>query len=101
MAKRFSSRSLIKRLASSAGLAFVVVLTAETAFADRTDDERADQFSRNILSTLTEDNAADLALLTQFYIEREMKPVWVDDEAPTERARELLHVWRSLPMTRT
>jgi murein L,D-transpeptidase YcbB/YkuD len=92
MAKRPSSRSLIKRLASSASLVVALLVASGTAFADRTDDVRADQFSRNILSTLTEDNAADLALLTQFYIEREMAPVWVDNEAPTERAQKLLHV---------
>lgn len=92
MAKRLSSRNLVKRLASSAGLAVCLLLSVNTAFADLTGDERADQFSRNILSTLTEHNAADLALLTQFYIEREMAPVWVNNEAPTERARDLLHV---------
>jgi murein L,D-transpeptidase YcbB/YkuD len=70
-------------------------MVAKAAFADLTHDERADQFSRNILSTLTEENAADLALLTQFYIERDMAPVWVDDEAPTERARDLLQVFET------
>ncbi len=92
MANRFSSLNLIKRIASSAGLAVVLLMTVKSANADLTGDERAEQFSRNILSTLTEDNAADLALLTQFYIERDMAPVWVDDEEPTERARDLLHI---------
>ena len=44
------------------------------------------------MSTLTEDNAADLALLTQFYADRDMVPIWVGDEAPTERAHDLLHI---------
>ncbi len=60
--------------------------------AAATSDDPTDRFSRNILSTLTTENAADLALLTQFYVERDIKPVWVTDDAPTERARDLVHV---------
>jgi murein L,D-transpeptidase YcbB/YkuD len=95
MANRLSSRDLIKSFLSSTGLAVALFVTVETAFADVASHERADQFSRNILSTLTEDNAADLALLTQFYIERDMAPVWVNDEAPTERAHDLLHIFET------
>ncbi|MDH3662981.1 MAG: L,D-transpeptidase family protein [Alphaproteobacteria bacterium] len=80
------------RFAFLASLMVLIPMTAEPAVADVPRDDLADRFSRNILSTLNEDNAADLALLTQFYVERDMKPVWVNDEAPTERARDLLHI---------
>lgn len=92
MAKRCSSRSLLQSLAFSAIAAVLSLMVPGLAFADGSNDQQADQFSRNILSMLTEENAADLALLTQFYQERDMEPVWVSDEAPTERAEELLHV---------
>lgn len=92
MAKRCSSWSLLRRIASSAGVLVILSMAPGLALADRTNDGRADRFSRNILSMLTEENAADLALLTQFYLERDMEPVWVDGEDPTERAEALLHV---------
>ena len=60
--------------------------------AEITEDDPVDRFSRNILSTLTEENAEDLALLTQFYIDRDMEPIWVVDAAPSERAHELVRI---------
>ena len=80
------------RFAGAAGLIFLASIAAGPLSAAGPSDDLADRFSRNILSTLTEENAADLALLTQFYIERDMEPVWVDDEAPSERARNLLSI---------
>lgn len=80
------------RLAFLASLTIGLMMTPGLLSAEELSDERADTFSRDILATLTEDNAADLALLTQFYIDRDMEPVWVADDVPTERARELLHI---------
>jgi murein L,D-transpeptidase YcbB/YkuD len=34
----------------------------------------------------TEQNAADLALLARFYEERQMRPLWIADQAATPRA---------------
>lgn len=80
------------RFAVAAGMLVVMSLASRPLWADVSVDDMTDRFSRNILATLTEDNAADLALLTQFYIERDMAPVWVDDTAPTDRAHDLLHI---------
>ncbi len=60
--------------------------------AEVTEAGPVDRFSQNVLSTLTEENAQDLALLTQFYVDRDMTPIWVNDEAPTERAHDILRV---------
>ncbi|MEM8950089.1 MAG: L,D-transpeptidase family protein [Pseudomonadota bacterium] len=67
-------------------------MTVGSADAEVPKEDAADRFSRNIMSTLTEENAADLALLTQFYVDRDMEPVWVNDERATERAHDLLHI---------
>jgi len=83
------------RIAFLASLLVTISITAGPASAEVPSDDPADRFSRNILSTLNEDNAADLALLTQFYLDRDMRPIWVDDEAPTERAYDLLHILES------
>ncbi|MEM7041579.1 MAG: L,D-transpeptidase family protein [Pseudomonadota bacterium] len=80
------------RFAGAASLILFVSIAAGPVSAEAPSDDLADRFSRNILSTLTEENAADLALLTQFYVERDMEPVWIDNDAPSERARELLHI---------
>lgn len=90
----YSSRKLLMHFAFLASM-MVVVSMAGWAHAETFNEDQADRFSRNILSTLTEDNAADLALLTQFYVKRDMNPIWVDDEAPSERAHELLHILES------
>lgn len=82
-----------KGLARLAAMATVALLTfGQPVAAEVTGEQLTDRLSRNILSTLTNDSAADLALLTQFYIDRDMMPLWVDDEAPTERALALMHV---------
>ncbi len=80
------------RLARMAGMMVVVSTLPGASLADMPGDDLADRFSRNVLATLTEENAGDLAILTQFYLERDMAPVWVTDEAPTDRARDLLHI---------
>lgn len=85
------------RFAFLASSMVALSMTAGVATAEAPDQELADRFSRNILSTLTEENAADLAVLTQFYVERDMEPVWVDDNAPTGRARDLLHILEMSP----
>lgn len=80
------------RFAFVAGLLLTLSLKIGTVSAEIPDDRVADQFDRHVLSTLTEDNAGDLALLFQFYLERDMAPVWVSDDAPTERAHEVLRI---------
>ena len=80
------------RFAFVAGLLLTLSLETGTVSAEIPNDDVADQFGRNVLSTLSEDNAGDIALLFQFYIERDMAPVWVSDDAPTERAREVLRI---------
>lgn len=92
MGKCCPSRKPQMRFAFSAIMMIVASMMAGSAGAESLSGKLADRFSLNILSTLTEDNAADLALLTQFYVDRDMTPVWVDDEAPTERAHDLLHI---------
>ncbi len=89
--RRFVRKSLI-RVALPASMLVAIWATAGSVEAESPGDELADRFSRNVLSTLTEDNAADLAVLTQFYVDRDMVPVWVDDEAPNERAHDLAHI---------
>jgi len=80
------------RFAFVAGLLLTLSLKTGTVSAEIPNDDVADQFGRNVLSTLNEDNAGDIALLFQFYIERDMAPVWLSDDAPTERAREVLRI---------
>jgi len=80
------------RFASLAGILVVALTTTTSLVADAPADHAAEQFSRSVLSTLTEENAADLALISQFYLERDMAPVWVNDQAPTDRASNLLHI---------
>ncbi len=80
------------RFAFVAGLLLTLSLKTGTVSAEIPNDDVADQFGRNVLSTLNEDNAGDIALLFQFYIERDMAPVWVSDDAPTERAWEVLRI---------
>lgn len=117
MAKRSSIKRTLPRLASSVSSIAVTALTVKLlavrmltvgmlaggmpavgplaegiAQAEILSEDAADRFSRNILAALNEGNAADLATLTQFYVERDMDPVWVNDEAPTERAHELLNI---------
>jgi len=83
------------RFAFLASLFVTLSLQSGNLSAEIPNDDLADRFSRNVLSALTEENAADLALLTQFYIERDMAPVWVDEEGSTERAEELLGILES------
>ena len=85
------------RFAFLASFMVVSSVTAWTTVAEAPDEDLADRFSHNILSTLTEENAADLAILTQFYIERDMEPVWIDEEVPSERAHDLLHILEMAP----
>ncbi len=93
MLKRLTGDRFRTRLADLSALAIALLLSFGTALqAGVTEEQRVDQFSRNILSTLTEENAEDLALLTQFYVDRDMAPIWVNDDAPTERAIELISV---------
>jgi murein L,D-transpeptidase YcbB/YkuD len=80
------------KFANWASTLIVVIAVSRPGLADVPNEDLADRFSRGVLSTLTEENAADLALLTQFYLDRDMSPVWVNDEAPTDRARDLLHI---------
>ena len=63
---------------------------ATALHAEVTEDGQADGFSENILSALTEEGAQDLGLLGQIYTDREMAPIWMDDDAPSERARALV-----------
>ena len=76
----------------SALIAFALIIFGADLRAEVTEDEFVSRFSQNVLSTLTEENAQDLALLTQFYVDRDMAPIWVTDKAPTTRARDLLRV---------
>ncbi len=92
MGRGCPSRKPLMRFAFSASMMIIASMMAGSARAEVPNDELTDRFSRNIMSTLTEDNAADLALLTQFYIDRDMIPVWVNDDVPTEHAHDLLHI---------
>ena len=93
MVKRFNCCRFWRKLAGLLAAVVVAMYSADLPLrAEAIQDERTDRFSRNILSTLTEENAQDLALLTQFYVDRDMMPIWVDDNAPTKRAHELVRV---------
>ena len=80
------------RFAFLASLLITLSLKTGTVSAEIPDDNIADKFDRNVLSALNDDNAGDLALLFQFYLERDMAPVWVHDDVPTERAHEVLEI---------
>lgn len=93
MIKRLTGRCLGKGLAASSALVTILLLPLGTTLeAEVTENEQVSHFSQDVLATLTEENAQDLALLTEFYVDRDMAPIWVDDQAPTERAHELLDV---------
>lgn len=93
MTKGLTRRWLGRRPGRFPALSAVVLFClASPLQAEVTGDRLVDRFSRNILSTLTEENADDLALLTQFYVERDMEPVWVTDKAPTERAHQIVRI---------
>lgn len=88
MKYRFWRRHVcVSALASGCLLFFGSTLIAEV-----TDNDPLDRFNRNVVSALTEENADDLALLTQFYVDRDMAPIWVNDTAPNERAHQLVRV---------
>jgi len=76
----------------SALVTFALMFAGASLQAEVTEAGPVNRFSQNVLSTLTEENAQDLALLTQVYIDRDMAPIWVNDKAPTERAQNLLQV---------
>lgn len=93
MVKRSVTHRFWKEGACASALAFGSLLLFGAGLqAEVTEVDPFDRFSRNILSTLTEENAEDLALLTQFYIDRDMEPIWVTDAAPRERAHELVRI---------
>jgi len=92
MKQQGSRRTSPLRSAFLAGAAILLLMVPGRASSEVSREHLTDQFSRNILSTLNENNAADLAILTQFYIERDMTPVWVAENGPTERAHELLEI---------
>ncbi len=67
------------------------LLSMATALhAEVTEVGRVDGFSETVLSALTEEDAQDLTLLAQIYADRDMTPIWMDDQAPSERAHELV-----------
>lgn len=96
MAKWVAKPNRLKRFAQKACLLVVALVAGSGPLAaELPKNQQIDRFSKNILSTLTEENAADLALLTQFYVDRDMLPIWVTDDAPSERAHKLVHMFET------
>jgi L,D-transpeptidase YcbB len=68
-----------------AGAIFVLVFASQAMGASRAEGLLR-QLQAGAGVPATEQNAADLALLARFYEERQMRPLWITDQAATGRA---------------
>jgi L,D-transpeptidase YcbB len=69
--------------------AFLTLVLASPALAASAAEGILQQLQSGAGVAATERNATDLALLARFYEERQMRPLWIADRAPTGRAHAL------------
>ncbi len=76
--------------------AYGILMGAIDVKAEVTTDEPADLLGDRIGSALTDVNAEDLALLAQFYLDRDMALLWVEDGVASKRAHQLVRVLKGV-----
>ena len=81
-------RGRVRTIAAWAG-AILSIVMASQALAASAADGILRQLQSGAGVPATEPNATDLALLARFYEERQMRPLWISEQAATGRAHAL------------